>query len=290
MNDYVIFTDSNCDLDTKLIDELQIQVIPMAFHLDGKDYRNFPDNREMSATDFYNQLKKGSMSTTTQLNPMDFQDVFTPVLQQGKDIIFLSFSSGLSGTYASAELAAKNLKEEFPVNRVVVVDTLCASMGQGLLVYHTVMQKQKGLSIDELKQWVEENRLNLCHWFTVDDLNHLHKGGRVSKAAAVFGSALSIKPVLHVDDEGHLIPMKKVRGRKNSLDALVAEMEATAINPQEQTVFISHGDALADAQYVAEKIKEKFKVKKIFINTIGPVIGTHSGPGTIALFFLGTKR
>lgn len=290
MNEYVFFTDSSCDLSQSMIDDLKINVIPMSFRLDGKDYKDYKDFREMPIDDFYTQLKSGSMATTAQLSPMDFEEIFEPYLKEGKDVFFMSFSSGLSGSCASAELCAKNLAEKYPENRIVVADTLSASMGQGLLVYLAYKQMKSGLDIDKLKDWVIKNRLSICHWFTVDDLNHLHRGGRVSKAAAVFGSALGIKPVLHVDNEGHLINMSKVRGRKNSLDALVDKMAETAIDPKEQVIFISHGGSEEDAKYVAKQVKEKFKVKEIYINPIGPVIGTHSGPGTMALFFIGTER
>ena len=219
-----------------------------------------------------------------------YTDYFEEVLKHGRDVLYIAFSSGLSGSCNSAKVAAQELQAKYPDNRVEVVDSLCASLGQGLYVYHAVQEKKKGKSIDQVIQWLEENKLNLCHWFTVDDLNHLKRGGRVSPATAFFGTMLNIKPVLHVDDEGHLIPMGKVRGRKASLDALVDHMAQTAINPKEQVIFISHGDSEADAKYVADQVRAKFKSKEIYINPIGPVIGAHSGPGTMALFFLGSKR
>ena len=184
----------------------------------------------------------------------------------------------------------EELREKFPDRKIRTVDTLAASMGQGLLVYLAAKKRQEGMGLDELGDWVEENRLKLCHWFTVDDLMFLKRGGRVSGAAAVMGTMLGIKPVLHVDDEGHLIPMEKVRGRRASLDALVKHMQATAIRPAEQTVFISHGDCQADCDYVAQQLREKLGVKHIVTSCIGPVIGAHSGPGTVALFFVGEKR
>ncbi|MGN0550619.1 MAG: DegV family protein [Acutalibacteraceae bacterium] len=290
MNDYVIVTDSCADLSPKLIKEMQIEVIPLCFSITDKTYHNYPDHREMDITEFYNSMRAGNMSTTAQLNPSDITDALTPILESGRDVLYIVFSSGLSGTYQSACLAAEELYESFPDRKVIVVDSLAASMGQGLLVWHAVQKKKDGMSIEEVAKWVEENRDNLCHWFTVDDLHHLKRGGRVSAAAAIIGSALGIKPVLHVDNEGHLIPVKKVRGRRQSLDALVEMMEQSAIFPKEQTVFISHGDSLDDAKYVEKQVKEKLKVKNVKINYIGPVIGSHSGPGTIALFFIGSEK
>ena len=290
MNDYLIFTDSNADLTPEMIAELDIRVIPMQFTISDKDYLDYPDHKELAITDFYAKMREGNMCTTIQLNPNDFREQFTPSLEEGRDLIYIAFSSGLSGTYASACMAAEELKSEYPGRKIVIVDSLAVSMGEGLLIWHAAMKKREGLSIEELEQWVVENRNHLCHWFTVDDLFHLKRGGRVSAAAAVIGSALGIKPVLHVDDEGHLIPVKKVRGRRQSLDALVETMAQTAIDPQQQTVFISHGDSLEDAKYVEKKVRETFKTKQTHINFIGPVIGAHSGPGTIALFYLGTHK
>ena len=239
---------------------------------------------------FYNKLRGGAVSTTTQINSEEFLQVFTPLLEAGEDVLYIAFSSGLSGTCQSAFLAREELKKRFPERRLEVFDSLCASMGEGLLVYHAAKLCQEGKSLDEVLAWLKENVLRLCHWFTVDDLNHLKRGGRVSTATAVVGTILGIKPVLHVDNEGHLIPVSKVRGRKQSLDALVKRMEETVEDPANQMVFISHGDCLEDAQYVEQQIREKLGVQQVIIGYIGPVIGAHSGPGTVALFFLGRER
>ncbi len=287
---YRILTDSTGDLTPELVQELDLTVIPMEFTVDGKSYRNYPDGHEMSAKDFYDLLRAGKTSTTAQINSHEFTEWADPILQAGEDLLYIAFSSGLSGTCQSALLAKQELSEKYPDRKFLVVDSLCASMGEGLLVYYAAKMQQEGKSIDEVYQWLQENKLHLCHWFTVDDLNHLKRGGRVSSAAALFGTMLGIKPVLHVDDAGHLIPVAKIRGRKQSLDSLVAHMEETVTEPEKQVIFISHGDCLQDAQYVADKIREKWKVKDIVLNEIGPVIGTHSGPGTVALFFLGSKR
>lgn len=290
MNDYIIITDANTDLTPQMVEELEIAVMPMQFSILGKDYLLYPDNREMDIKEFYDLLRKGNMAATAQLNPNDIIQAFTPYLEEGKDLIYIAFSSGLSGTYASARMAKDELCRLFPKRKIIIVDSLAASMGEGLLVWHAVRQKRAGLDIEQLAQWVLDNRNHLCHWFTVDDLHHLKRGGRVSSATAVIGSALGIKPVLHVDDQGHLIPVKKVRGRRQSLDALVDMMQQTAVDPKRQTVFISHGDALDDARYVEKRVRDAFKCKDIHINYIGPVIGTHSGPGTVALFFMGTHK
>lgn len=290
MSDFKIITDSTSDLPSGLVEELELHVIPMLFTVDGKDYLNTPDERQLSSHDFYEMLRAGKTSTTTQINIEVFKEEMRPYLEKGLDVLYLGFSSGLSSTFNSARLAAAELTEDFPDRKIIIVDTLAASMGEGLLVYHAAMKKKQGMSLEETAAFVEENKLHLAHWFTVDDLNHLKRGGRVSGAAALIGTMLNIKPVLHVDDEGHLIPVDKVRGRRNSLAELVSHMEKTALSPGEQTVFISHGDAPEDAQYVEKLVRERFGVKTVYINPIGPVIGTHSGPGTVALFFLASKR
>lgn len=290
MRDYVIITDSTTDLTEELINELDITVIPMEFNIDGKSYLNYSDERDISYKEFYDFLRNGKNSTTSLINTATFTELFEPILEDGKDILYIAFSSGLSGTYNSSCIAAQMLSEKYTDSKIYTVDSLSASMGEGLLVYHAAKKKKEGMNIDELKNWVENNKLNLCHWFTVDDLHHLKRGGRLSSAAAIVGTMLNIKPVLNVDNEGHLIPVEKVRGRKLSITALLKMMEKTAINPEEQTIFISHGDCLEEAEFLANLVKEKLNVKDIKMNYIGPVIGSHSGPGTIALFFLGTER
>lgn len=290
MADYRIFTDSTTDLPADLADELELTVLPLSFTIDGKTYKNYLDGREMSARDFYNHIRAGAMPTTSQVNPDGFIEAFSPTLKAGEDILYLAFSSGLSGTCQSARIAAEQLKDEFPERRVVVVDTLCASMGEGLLAYHCAKKKQAGATLDEVVDWAEANKLHLCHWFTVYDLHHLKRGGRVSATAAVLGTMLNIKPVLHVDNAGHLIPVSKVRGRRQSIDALINKMAELAISPEEQVVFISHADCLEEAKDLGKRVREKLHVKDVVISDIGPVIGAHAGCGTIALFFLGKER
>ena len=288
MSDYVIVTDSSADLPASLVQELGVEVLPLSFTIQGKTYHNYPDDREMDPKVFYKMLRDGEMATTSAVNVAEYTNMLEPFLQAGKDVLVLAFSSGLSTTYQSSVIAVNELSEQYPDRKIYTVDTLCASLGQGLLVWHAVQEQKKGKSIEEVRDWVEENKLHLCHWFTVDDLHFLKRGGRISAATAVVGTMLSIKPVLHVDDEGHLISMGKARGRGASLTALVDHMEQTVTDVD--TVFISHGDCLADAEKVAADVKKRFGTKDVVINNVGPVIGAHSGPGTLALFFLGTKR
>lgn len=290
MGDYKIISDSTCDLSPELIQELDVDIIPMEFSVGESSYHNYPDERELSSHQFYDCLRAGGTSITNQITPVIFHEVFEPVLQAGNDLLYIAFSSGLSGTCNNARITAQELGEKYPDRKIIVVDSLAASMGEGLLVYHAAKKKAEGQSIEEVRDWLLLNRSRLAHWFTVDDLNHLKRGGRVSGAAALVGTVLGIKPVLHVDDDGHLIPMEKVRGRRQSLDGLVDHMAEKVENPEEQMIFISHGDCLEDALYVAEQVKKRFSVKAQKINPIGPVIGTHSGPGTVALFFLGKDK
>lgn len=288
MQDYVLFTDSTTDLSPALIEEMDAVVMPLSFTLNDKSYQNHPDGRDMSMADFYTALRRGGMSTTSQLTMETLRKAFVPVLEQGKDVLYLAFSSGLSGTYQTACITAQDLMEEYPGRRVVCVDTLQASMGEGLLTFEAALLRKQGKSLDEVADYARTQGQSYCAWFTVEDLMFLKRGGRVSGAAAVAGTLLGIKPVLHVDSEGKLIPMEKVRGRRASLDALVKHYKDGALD-KTGTVFISHGDCLADAQYVAEKIRA-IGAGRIELNMIGPVIGAHSGPGTVALFYRGTNR
>ncbi|MDF2951850.1 MAG: DegV family protein [Anaerocolumna sp.] len=290
MKDYVIVTESTCDLPVQIVNELDIKVIPMNFELEGKSYTHYYDARELDIHEFYESLRKGQKSITSLVNTEAFLSFFEPILQSGKDILYIAFSSGLSGTYSASLIAIEELLETYKDSKILAVDTKAASVGEGLMVYTAAMKRSEGYSIEEVAEWISSNVLNLCHWFTVDDLNHLKRGGRVSALSATLGTALNVKPILHVDNEGHLIPMEKVRGRKKSLFDLLDHMVETCTNPEEQVVFIGHGDTVEDAEFLAGLIKEKLNVNKIHISPIGPVIGTHSGPGTIALFFFGTKR
>ena len=286
---YRVFTDSCSDLPEEYALERGLSVLPMRFHIGGQDYLD-DFGKSMSCKEFYRRLREGETSTTAQINADEFVRAFAPVLESGEDLLYIAFSSALSGTYQSARLAAEELKARFPERTVSVVDSLCASMGEGLLVHYALDNRDKGLTLQENTAWLEENKGKLCHWFTVFDLNHLRRGGRVSAAAAFLGTMLSIKPVLHVYDEGRLVPVEKAKGRARSIRALLDHMKATVISPEEQVVFISHGDSEADAQGLADAIRKQWPVKDIKLHYIGPVVGSHSGPGTIALFFLGTQR
>ncbi|MGO5024014.1 DegV family protein [Lawsonibacter sp. LCP25S3_G6] len=290
MSDFIILTDSSADLGADMVQQLDVQVLPLSFSMDQQIYHNYPDNREIDPHAFYQLLRQGQVATTSAINVAQYTDALEPLLQAGKDVLVLAFSSGLSTTYNSSRIAVEELSEKYPERKIYTVDTLCASLGQGLLVYLAVKEQKKGRSIEEVRDWVEENKLHLCHQFTVDDLHFLKRGGRISATTAVVGSMLQIKPVLHVDNEGHLINIAKARGRQASLKALVDKMEKTAIDPANQVVFISHGDCPEDAQTVEQMVKERFGVKEVYINYVGPVIGAHSGPGTLALFYVGTER
>lgn len=289
MNNYVIMTDSTCDLSQETADSLGVNVIPLSFIMDGKTYFGSLNQQTISSHDFYDKLRSGGKVSTAQVNSEEFVDHFEPMLKAGTDILYIAFSSGLSGTCQSALIAQKELSAKYPQRTIIVFDSLAASLGEGLLVYLAVQQKKAGASIEELHSWLKANALHLAHWFTVDDLNHLKRGGRISAGAAFVGTMLSIKPVMHVDNDGHLIPVSKVRGRKASLDTLVKKAQETAIDPASQYMFLSHGDCLEDAEYVKAQLL-KLGVKDVYINGIGPVIGAHAGPGTVALFFLAGER
>ena len=288
MRDYVILTDSCCDLTAQMADELGIVAIPLSLVMDDKEFRNHLDGRDISPKDFYARIRSGSMPTTSAINVGTFEEIMRPILEGGEDILYLAFSSALSTTHQSACIAAEGLRAEFPDAKIHVVDTLAASMGQGLLVYLCAQQQKSGKTVDEVRDYAENTKLNICHWFTVDDLNHLMRGGRVSAATALLGTMLAIKPVLHVDDGGHLISVSKARGRKASLMALADEMGKTVTDAE--TIFISHGDCEEDVNLLADELRSRFGVKNVVVNYVGPVIGAHTGAGVVALFFVGSKR
>ena len=289
MADYIISTTSTADLPKEYVQKNDVVVLPYSFIIGETEYLD-DFGASMPIKTFYNKVRDGALPTTSMVNQNIYRDFFTPLLEQGKDVLFLEFSSGLSGSYQNAEAVIQELNAKYP-NKIYFCDTLCASLGQGLLVDYIVKMRRDGKSIEEAHTWAEEHKRNMIHWFTVDDLNHLRRGGRVSAVSAFLGTMLNIKPVLDVDDAGHLIPIEKVRGRKKALKMLVKMMKSDIENPDGQTVFISHGDAPEDAQYVEKKVREAFPtITDIMIHTIGPVIGAHSGPGTVALFYFGKKR
>ena len=290
MSEFVLLTDSSADLSQEMAEEIGVTVLPLSFTIQGRSYHNYLDNREMDPALFYDMLRAGELATTAAVNVEEYVQVMEPILQAGKDVLVLAFSSGLSSTYQASVIAVEELKEKYPDRKIYTVDTLCASLGQGLLVWMAAQEQKKGSTIEEVRDWVEAKKLNLCHQFTVDDLHFLKRGGRISATTAVVGSMLQIKPVLHVDNEGHLINIGKARGRQASLKALVDKMEKTVTEEGKKTVFISHGDCRKDAVTVADMVRERFGTQDIRINYVGPVIGAHSGPGTLALFYLGTER
>ena len=290
MRDYVIMTDSCCDLTDQMARELELEVLPLTMHMDGQDYPNDLAGTAISNQEFYKRIRAGKLATTSAVNVGQFQDAMRRVLEGGRDIVCVCFSSALSTTYQSAVIAAEDLRAEFPEAEIHVVDSLSASLGQGLLLYLAVEQKRKGLTAAELAKWVEDNRLTVCHWFTVDDLNFLKRGGRVSATTALLGTMLSIKPIMHTSDEGKLVPVSKARGRKAAIAALLDKIEALGIHPEKQTMFICHADCEEDAKAVAQTIQDRFGTPTVHINYIGPVIGSHTGPNTMGIFFVGTQR
>jgi DegV family protein with EDD domain len=284
---YKIITDTCCDFPAQMYQQLDLTVVNLAVRFQEKEFFSYDD---AWLKNFYDGLRAGEVATTSAVNPDGWAQAIESVLAGGDDALVLSFSSGLSTTYQSAVIAASDLQEKYPQRTVRVVDTLAASMGQGLLVYYACKQRDAGMTLDQLADWCLENRNHLCHWFTVDDLMYLKRGGRVSAATALVGTMLQIKPVLHVDDEGHLVNVSKARGRKASIDALAKKVGDTGIPGANDVCFISHGDCIDDANYLANILKEKYGVKEVVISYVGAVIGSHSGPGTLALFFLGEKK
>ena len=284
---YRIITDSCCDLPKELIASLDIDVVQMSLLFRNEE---LIAPTEAQIKTMYNALRQGESASTAAVNPQGWREVIEPALKSGQDVLVMAFSSGLSTTYQSAVIAAEELMEEYPDRTVKVLDTMSASLGQGMYVYYTCMKRNEGLSLEELFAWCEENKQNMAHWFTVDDLMFLKRGGRISAATAVLGTMLNIKPLLHVDENGKLVSVAKCRGRKNALDTLVKKLEQDGLPGKNDTVFISHGDCIEDAQYVAQQVRERCGVKTVIIDYVGAVIGSHSGPGTVAFFYLGTHR
>ena len=288
MREYVIFTDSACDVSPELLSEWGVKCIPLNFRFADSDKLYF-DN-EIPAKEFYDKMRGGAIAKTSALNAAEITATFEEVLKAGQDVFYLAFSSGLSTTFNSSRIAAVELSEKYPDSKVVVVDSLSASAGEGLFLKLVCDKKAEGLSIDELTKFAKKTALSVCHWFTVDDLVYLKRGGRISAAAAFFGNALGIKPVLHVDDAGHLVNVAKVRGRKASIIAMAEKLSETALDKENGLVYISHADCIDDANFLASILNDRYGVKVDLITNIGTVIGAHSGPGTLALFFVGSKR
>ena len=284
---YIISTDSTADLPLSYIKDHAIAIQFLSYTFGDTVYGA---GNQMDPHSFYERMRAGEMPTTNACIPAEVQNNFEAYLKEGYDILHISFSSGLSASYNNARIAAEELAEQYPERKIVLVDSLCASMGQGLLVHYAVTMKEDGKSLEEVADWLENNKLHLCHQFTVNDLFHLHRGGRVSKATAILGTLINVKPVLHVDDEGHLTAVCNVRGRKKSLLKLVDIMESQIDGYENNIVFISHGDCQEDAEFVAAQVRERLGIQNILIDYVSPTIGAHSGPGTVALFYLGKTR
>ena len=288
---FKIVSDSSCNLPDSMIQRFNMSILPLRFMSDGEEYQSYTEGEKSDLQRFYKMMRDGKVFTTSLPYQQKSEEVLKSLLEAGQDILYIGFSSGLSGTYEAVAGILDALRPLYPSRKIYHVDTRAASMGEGLLVYKAGLMAEAGASIEEVHAWVEDNKLNLAHWFTVDDLMYLFRGGRVSRTSAWAGSLLKIKPVLHVDNAGHLIPMEKVRGRKKSIMSLVNHMEESATKPVgEQTVFISHGDCIEDAEFLADEIRKRFGCTDIHINYVDPVIGAHSGPGTLALFFMADSR
>jgi len=287
MREYIITTDSTVDLPKEYMEEHGIPVISLSYIIDGTSY---DDMKGLPYKEFFARMRAGSMPTTSQVTPVQTREVMEPLVKEGKDILHIAFSSGLSGSCASAKLAAEELAEEYPEAKIYAIDSLCACMGEGLLLRKAVALKESGKDIDEVAAWVEENKLHVCHNITVDDLNHLHRGGRVSKATAILGTMVKIKPIIYMSNEGKLEVTGKERGRKKSLNKLVDRMMEQVEGWENDEILITHGDCFEDAQYVAGLVRERMGDVKILINAIGTVIGSHTGPGVVAVFFMGKAR
>lgn len=287
MSEFIITADSTVDMPKEYLAEKGIPIMPLSYVLEGVTYE---DGNGLTGKEFYDKIRAGAMPTTSQINPEQAKAAFEPIVKEGKDILHIAFTSGLSGSYNSARIAAEELSEEYPDRKIIVVDSLCAAMGEGMLLYKAVELKEQGKSLDEIVEWVENNKLHVCHDVTVDDLFHLHRGGRVSKASAIVGSMIKIKPIIHVNDEGKLIVIGKERGRKKSLMTLVDRMEEKMKGFENDVFMIVHGDAQEDAEFVKNEMIKRFGVTNIMINCLGSVIGSHTGPGVVAIFYMGNRN
>lgn len=287
MNEFVIVSDSTVDLPKEYLQSKQVPIISLSYIMDGVTYEEMDG---LSHKEFFEKLRAGSLPTTSQINPEQAREALESFAKEGKDILYIGFSSGLSGSYNSVRMAAEDLKEEYPDINIITIDSLCACMGEGLLLYKALELKEHGMSMEEIAKWVEANKLHICHNVTVDDLNHLHRGGRISKTTAVVGSMIKIKPIIHMSDEGKLVVIGKERGRKKSLVSIVDRMEKQMQGYDNDIVMITHGDCIEDAEFVKKQVEERFGIHNVMINGIGSVIGSHTGAGVVAVFFMEDKR
>ena len=288
MSDYVIFTDSCCDVSPELLAKWGVPYANMTFSFDGEDKEYI--GTDISNHDFYDRMRQGAHARTAAINADTFARAFTPILEEGKDILYVAFSSGLSTTVNSAHMAAEELKEQYPDRKIIIVDTLAASAGGGLMVYLAVAKKNEGATIEENAAYIESLVPQHCIWFTVDDLEYLKRGGRVSPLVAFAGGVLGIKPILQMDGEGHLVKVSTARGRKKAIEALAEKYAELSYEEKNTPIFISHAEAENDAKQLADILKQRHGAEVTLITEIGPVIGSHAGPGTIALFFIGKHR
>lgn len=288
-NKTVIVTDSSCDLSIDYIKANNIHVIPFTYNIDGQDYTD-DFGQTMAYAEFYNRLREGSMSTTSQITAYTFEQTFRTFVEEGYSVIYIGFSSALSETFNNAVMARNNILEENPSADITVIDSKSAAVGLGLIVYYAAEMLKEGKTKEEIVEWVENNKLKSNHWFIVDSLDHLKRGGRISAAQAAIGNLLEIKPLLIVDGEGRLDVAKKIRGRKKAIKTLLETLKQNIIEPEEQTIFINHGDCLEDAEYLRDLLLKEVKVKDVMINYVGPIIGSHTGPGMLCMVFLGKER
>lgn len=289
MNNFVIFTDSASDSPRKMIDDLDVKYLGLICNINNKEYVD-EFNVNLTPKDFYNKLRDDAMPSTSQINAFRFIEAFEEYVKKGIAILYLVFSSALSGTYNSSLIARKELLEKYPEAKIEIIDTKAACMGEALLVYYSAKMRKDGKSLKEISTWVESNKNNVCHFLTVDNLDHLKRGGRISPTAAAIGGLLNIKPMIYVNNKGELLNFAKAKGRKKSIKNLYDLLEKHIVNPEDQTIFIAHSDCIDDAEKLAGMIRENFNVKEIIIDYIGIVIGSHTGVGTLALFFLGDTK
>jgi len=287
---FKIFTDSSCNLTVEMMEDLGVISKSLTLVIDGAEMKDYLTDKNFSYKEFYDKLRNKENIKTSLINVEEFTEAFEGILSSGEDVLAIIFSSGISGTYQAAKIAGDELSEKYPERKIIVIDSLCASIGHGLLIYYAAMMQKEGKSIDEVAQFVNDNKLKMVHKFTVDDLFFLKRGGRLSGGVAIIGTILQVKPVLHVDNEGKLIAQNKVNGRKKSLNSIYEEFKNNVVNPEEQVIAICHGDCLEDAEYLAKKIRSEFNVKDIIINYCDPVLGAHAGPGVVALFYFAEQR
>ena len=291
MSNFKLYTDSTADLAQEIVELIDVTVVPTEFFVRGQRYLDYPDEREMSKKDFFSAVRDGEMPITAVIPPNRFYEYFESDAKAGIPVLYIVFSTGLTTTFQNATIAVNELRDIYPeTTDIRIVDSLSASLGEGALVYYAGMMRKEGKSRDEIADWVEANRLCAHVWFTVDDLTHLRRGGRISATAAAVGGVLHIKPLLTMDVEGHLFPAEKVRGRKSAIETIIKKVKQFSVTPENQVVFVAHADCLDDANWMRDCLLNDVGVKEVFIAQIGPVIGSHAGPGCLGCLFMGNPR